>query len=197
MPTGASQHTAHRSTVLPPWPAPRPHLQVCQPRVCPLPTTPSTCHQNASSGETLGCITGECGQRAGREDFYPPRGSGLEPELLQQAICLKLSIPRIFRDQRNGLLLSEPYANEPPDRLFVRLEKRHSVILTMESPCRWALVYFIFQITFCISQSFYEILFTISKTIQPILNYGYGTLSVLPLYLLFSVCILMYGFIKT
>lgn len=103
----------------------------------PVPQPPAPAIQTPPVERSLGCITGECRQRPGREDFYPPRGSGLESELLQQAICLKSSIPRIFRDQRNGLLLLEPYANEPPDRLFVRPEKRLSVILTMERSWCW------------------------------------------------------------
>ena len=59
----------------------------------------------------------------GKESLHPHRGSGLRLEPLQQAICLELSIPKLFRDQRNGLLRSESYANVSPDTGFIRAEK--------------------------------------------------------------------------
>lgn len=95
---------------------------LCQAHVCLPPRTPSTCYQTSSSAETPGA-SWESEMQSGRENFHPHRGSGLKLEPLPQAICLKLSIPWIFRDQRNGLLCSESYANVPPDILFVRVEK--------------------------------------------------------------------------
>lgn len=62
-------------------------------------------------------------QRPGQENFHPCGGSGLELKPLQQAICLLLSIPRLFGDQRNGLFHSGSYANVSPDILFVKTGK--------------------------------------------------------------------------
>lgn len=150
MPTRASQHTAYWNITVPPWSAPKPHLKVCQPHVCPPPTTPRRTIKTPPLESLLGHHQEKMQRSPGREDFYPHRGSGLELEPLQQAICLKLSIPRIFRDQRNGLFHSESYANMPPVCETRKKNKQHSIILTMEHSWQWALVYFIFLIIFCI-----------------------------------------------
>lgn len=93
----------------------------------------------------LGCITGKCRQSPGREDFYPPRGSGLynRPSV---SSCQSLGSSGI--SEMGCSVLSLMLMCLLTYYLWDQ-KKRHSMILTMESPWWWVLVYFIFQITFC------------------------------------------------
>lgn len=76
----------------------------CQAQSCPPATTPSSCHQSSFGRAVLRVHCREPRWRPGKLRAHLRGGSGLTPEPSQQTICLWLSIPEVFGDQRNGLV---------------------------------------------------------------------------------------------